>query len=199
MPPHAEIGIAKRSYRDAPSCGDDGAVWQQDGRMVACLVDGLGHGPRAQEAARAALAYVADHLPVPLPELFKGCSAAIRDTRGVSMSVVVIDEASGRQSYAAIGSNRALVISGSSALHLPNNHGVVGGAYQRLIVHAQPLGADTLLVLSSDGVREPISLDRYGTAERREMPQLAARLLRDWATGRDDAIVMVLRYRRTDD
>lgn len=187
-----QIAIAKRSFLNDPHCGDQADYWQSGGKTILCIADGLGHGEHAERAALAALDYVAQHLSEPLPSLFAGCNTAIRHTRGVAMSIAVVDEGAGTLTYAGIGNTCAMVV-GERTVRLPGNYGIVGGGYRRLSPETVPLTPGDLVVMYTDGIETYCDVSAYHDARRADVQQLAERILQDWCRETDDAAVLVFR------
>jgi len=187
-----QIAIAKRSFLNDPHCGDQAAYWQSGGKTILCIVDGLGHGEHAERAAKAAVDYVAQHLSEPLPNLFAGCNAAIRHTRGVAMSVVVIEEEAGTLTHAGIDNTRTMIV-GERIVRLTSNYGIVGGGYRKLSPETVPLTPGDLVIMYTDGIKQRCDVSAYRDALRGDVQQLAERILQDWSRETDDAAVLVFR------
>ena len=195
------VAIASRSFLDDPHCGDQVACWQLGPRRaLLCIADGLGHGESAETAARAALDYVSRRLEDPLGEIFAGCDAAIRCTRGVAMSIAVVDAEAGSLIYAGVGNTRAIIVRqgdpGSNepwAHPLRNSHGIVGAGYQRLSPETAALAPGDLLILHTDGIQPRMELAGYDGALLANVRRLAEAILRGWARERDDAAVLVFK------
>ena len=189
-----QIAIAKRSFFNDPHNGDECAYWQSGGKVLLCVVDGLGHGEDAERAAKAAVEYVALHLAEPLVDVFTGCDRALRRTRGVAMGLAVVDEEAETLTYAGIGNTRAVIVqSARSLVCLSSNYGIVGGGYRKLTPETVELHPGDLVILSSDGIKERCDLLAYGGALRGDVQQLAERILQDWGRETDDAAVLVFR------
>lgn len=187
-----QIAVAARALDNDRYCGDIGRYWLDRDRITLCAVDGLGHGQGAETAAKAALEYVGRNRCQPMESLFAGCDQALRDTRGVAMAVAVIDPAQRHLTYAGIGNIRTL-IAGAAVTRLTGDNGIVGAGYRNLLIQTLAIAPDDLIVLFSDGLPEMIELSNYGEDLRADAERLAHVLLRDWATGKDDALVLVCR------
>ncbi len=188
------VAMAKRSLNDDPHCGDECAYWQNGGRTTLCMVDGLGHGERAERAARAAVDYVARHLWEPLADVFAGCDSAIRHTVGVVMGIAVIDEGAGTLNYASIG-NTSAIINAEKTAWLYSYPGIVGGGYRTLLPETAPLMPDALVLMYTDGVRGRVDLSRYDSGVRADLQRLAEKIIEDWCRGTDDRAVLLYRRR----
>lgn len=189
----AEVAIVKRARYDARHCGDVCGHWHADGITSLCVVDGLGHGEAAEVVANLAVDYVARHLSQSLSEIFAGCDAHLRSTRGVVMGVAMIDEGSGRLAYAGVGNTRALVC-GRRVVMFGATPGIVGGGYRSLTNDAAMLRPSDLVILTTDGVKEGFGMWRYDSTLRADVYGLAERIMRDWGRESDDAAVLVFRH-----
>jgi len=196
-----QVAIAKRALNNDPYCGDECGYWKSGNKVVLCVVDGLGHGERAESAAKAAVQYVGHHLAQSLDELFAGCDRALRNTRGVAMSTVIIDKAAGTLTYTGIGNTRAMIVgeprvkdTDRKTIILSSNYGIVGGGYKTLSPETALLTAGNLVILYTDGVEETIGVSRYDDLLRADLQQLAERIIQDWGRETDDAAVLVFRY-----
>ncbi len=191
-----QVATAVHPLEGEEYCGDAAGFWTTDSATILTVIDGLGHGKHAQAAATAALDYVAHHLEQPLPDLFSGCSDAIRGTRGVAMAVAVIEEETGLLTYAGIGNTRAMVL-GAKTTRLNSNYGIIGAAYKRLTTEKVQLSNNDLMFMFTDGLKEIIDVSNYGDLLSIDLHRLAGRLLEDWSLLRDDAAILI--YRRGPD
>ena len=190
-PKRNDVGIAKRAFQDAPHCGDGGGAWVDDNKLVLCLLDGLGHGVHAEEAALAALDYIGRHFVKPLQQIVDGCSMAIRGTRGVSLALAAIDLDRGNFTYCGIGSMRALLRLDGTVVRLPSTNGIVGAGMRPLAPEQRILGPRDLVIFASDGIQEHLGVSGYDGKLLVEPQSLAEQILADFSHGRDDAAVLV--------
>ena len=195
-----QIAIVKRSFPNDPYCGDECAYWQDNGKIMLCVVDGLGHGQGAEKAARAAVDYVAQHVSEPLPDIFAGCDRAIQCTRGVVMGIAVVDEEAGTLTYAGVGNPRIIIVRVhclapgiEGTVRLPNRPGVVGGGCRKVLPETVPLSPSDLVVLCTDGIPSEVDIAGYEDALCVDVQQLAERIVRDWGRESDDVAVLVFR------
>ena len=106
-----QIGIAIRALNMSRHSGDQASVWRQGDILLAVIVDGLGHGPEAEAAARTAVTYIDEHFEDPLANLLTGCDHALRESRGAAMSLARLDMANRVLSFTAIGNTREKLLS----------------------------------------------------------------------------------------
>jgi hypothetical protein len=71
--------------------GDGWALMSRRGRHALFVVDGLGHGPDAAAAARAALGAAASPMERSVTDLMAAVHDALRSTRGAAAAVALLD------------------------------------------------------------------------------------------------------------
>ena len=186
------IGIACHALHDAPHCGDRCAYWRNGPRINLCIADGLGHGEPAQEAAVAALAYVAEHLDEPLTAVFEGCDRAIFRSRGVAMALAVADVAAEQLTCAAIGNTRGLVLVERN-IRLNGSNGIVGAGFRSLRPLNLPFRSGDVLILWTDGIEEHVDPSRFDRGVLAEPQSLADAMVGHYGRGMDDVGVLAFR------
>jgi len=187
------VGFAKRALNDARECGDACGYWELNGKIVLCVVDGLGHGEHAETAAKAALDCVAENLAEPLRTIFEKCNTALTSTRGAAMSIAIVDKVTGSLDYAGVG-NVNIVVGKAGNRRLRNNDGIVGGGHRSLHVESFGLSPGDVVVVYTDGLKTNIALKDYDHIVIADPRRLAEMVLHDWRRGTDDAAVLVFRY-----
>lgn len=188
-----QVAIAKQALRGDPHCGDQCAAWEHGNKITLCVADGLGHGEYAEEASRAAVAYVGQHLCESLEKIFAGCDSAVRHTRGVAMGIAVIDTEAQTVTFGGVNNIRMMIV-GQKTRRARCRHGIVGGGYKRFMPEALPLAPGDLVILYSDGLKEFPRLPDTAAADCPDLQRLADQLLQDWDCGTDDAAILI--YRR---
>lgn len=187
------ISSAVQSLNNDPHCGDAFSYWRFSNHILICMVDGLGHGIFAEKAAQAAIHHVAFQRREPLPDIIKSCDKAIRKTRGVAMSLVMINEMTGDLSHAAIGNVRTMVVN-HNTVHLGSDFGIVGGGYRSLSPDRHRLKEGDLVIMTTDGVTLKIDLKIDKLLYESDFEILANKILQKWSHGRDDAGVLVYKF-----
>ena len=174
-------------------CGDDWCVRCDAERMTLCVVDGLGHGLHACEAARGAVeAFEAVWKEGPVAVLEES-HAALRSTRGAAMAVAEMRPDRGKVHFSGVGNIAASIIAADGRHGLISQNGTLGFEARRI----QPFDYDwsngSLLVMHSDGLTANWGLERYPGILGRDLSLIAGVLYRDFCRGRDDATVVVTR------
>lgn len=188
-------GFVRRALADAKECGDVVGFWELDGITVLYVIDGLGHGPKAEEAAQAAVNCLQETASEPFQTIFSSADAALRSTRGVAMGIAKIDEASGVLTYAGIGNTQ--IIYGKHAMKgFYSSPGIVGGGYGQLHEDTHRLTEGEMVVMYTDGLLTDINFRAYEKSLHIDPTRLAERILHDSSRGTDDSGVLVYRYKK---
>lgn len=173
--------------------GDDWAVRHHPGGCSILVVDGLGHGLAACDAAReAVLAFQGAPLDSP-SECMESIHARLRGTRGAAAALAAIDRESRRLRFIGIGNIAGNVGNSQDSRSLVSMSGTLGHNVRVIREFCYPWHPDSRVVLHSDGVSSKWDLSAYPGLMRREPVLAAAVLYRDMARGNDDATVVVAR------
>ena len=196
-----QITIAKRSFNGDAHCGDACSYWKNGAHTVLCVADGLGHGVFAEIAAKAAIEFVSHHLNDPLPVMFESCNRKLRPTRGVAMSIAIINEHTGDLTYAGIGNIRAMIVRGPRAgnkegntIRLASDPGIVGGGFRLLRPETVAVTADDLMIMFTDGIDEEVDLSHDTVTCGSNLRNLAEVIIRQWGRDSDDAAILIYRH-----
>lgn len=176
-------------------CGDSWAVDLKEGRFFFLVADGLGHGPDAARASRAAVVSFLEQGSRTLVELLRGMDPELRSTRGAAVSVATLDGA--RLHYAGVGNISAALVSPEGIQRMVSMNGTLGHQTHRMQQFSYAWGPGTLLVMCSDGLSTQWKVDPYPGLLSRHPSVVAGVLYRDFARGRDDATVLVARVGST--
>jgi negative regulator of sigma-B (phosphoserine phosphatase) len=162
---------------------------------LACLIDGLGHGPEAADAAETCARVVQDNAEAPPQELLELCHGALLDSRGAVMTVAWFDLERPALSWTGVGNVDARLVRAGPA---PREEvalvfgGVLGYRLPKIRPATMELGRGDVLVMITDGIDGAISpaLAGGGAAQA-----LADRIFAMHGKGNDDALAVVVRYR----
>ncbi|HEX8117709.1 MAG TPA: ATP-binding protein [Pyrinomonadaceae bacterium] len=187
------VGVWSRPRPGEETNGDAYFIKEHDGETLLAVVDGLGHGRGAREAAAAALDTLEQWEGEPLDELILSTHDALRATRGAVMGAVVLDRARGTFTYAGVGNVEVRVLGASDpARPIPTN-GTLGARLSQVRVWPHRWDEGTTLVIASDGISATWDAAAYPGILTRSPQLLAGILLRDFCRNSDDATVLVYR------
>jgi hypothetical protein len=131
----------------------------------------------------------------PIISLVEQCHETLRSTRGVVMSLASLDLQHGMVTWLGVGNipgvlMRAAAKKGSVQEMLLLRAGVVGSQLPPLQAAVLPIARGDVLFFATDGIRGSF----VESLTARENPQRAAnRILENYRTGNDDALVLVVR------
>lgn len=189
-----KVACASRPLAGETDCGDVCAWWSQPERLVLALADGLGHGPQAAAAARAAMACIGANLDRSCEQIFALCDTQLHNTRGVALALVIIELATGQLTLGSVGNVRSLLLRSSQHRRFGGARGIVGGGYSSLMPETLILAPGDLLTLFSDGFDEHLPLEESFLLDLASEQALADTVLSRWARPTDDAGVLVYRH-----
>jgi Stage II sporulation protein E (SpoIIE) len=200
MPAH-RLACRLVPLRPGEPCGDavahhelpagDGAPTD----LLLAIVDGLGHGVDAAQAADAALALLAEQPSLPLPVQMARLDAGLTGTRGAAVGLTRIEHTARGLSllHAGIGNTRTLRWRQQRMLRLSSQYGIVGGGLSvPVVVSRTDLAPGDWLLMFSDGLDEMIELPVCLPEWQRDPATLCDHLLARWRLAPDDAGVMVV-------
>jgi anti-sigma regulatory factor (Ser/Thr protein kinase) len=171
----------------------DGALITDDGQFRrVMLADGLGHGPLAARAAQQAIRACGDLPAATAPgTVLEQIHRALSGTRGAAAAVVRVELGTGAVRFAGAGNISSFLVAAERRTALLSDPGILGHqirTVREVDAQASPGGA---LVMHSDGLSEKWTMDSYPNVLAYPAVLLAASLLRDAGTRRDDASVVV--------
>jgi anti-sigma regulatory factor (Ser/Thr protein kinase) len=188
-----DVGVTSLPKPGEEACGDSWAVDLRPGHGVLTVVDGLGHGPEAAEAARVAVRIFEESSSAGPGRILERMHDAMRSTRGAAVAVAEIDAGAGTLRYAGVGNISGSILAGAEARSLVSHAGTVGHQMRKVQEFSYPWTDRSLLVMHSDGVTQRWDLDRYAGLATRDPALVAGVLYRDFSRGRDDSTVLVTR------
>jgi len=174
-------------------CGDAWAYHRTPERLLVLLVDGLGHGIDASEAAQEAVATFHKRQELASGEILGFLHDALKKTRGAVAAVAEIRPQDAALTFAGVGNISAVVLSAGASRSLVSHSGTLGMVTSRIQEFRVPWPSDAILVLHSDGLHSRWDLAAYPGLLARHPALIGGVLLRDFRRKRDDASVVVVK------
>ena len=194
-PAALDRGIAGIAHEGEERSGDLAVFVPTTVGGLACVIDGLGHGPEAADAAELCADVVRSNAEAGARELMMACHEALLTTRGVVMTAAWFDLERSELSWAGVGNVDARLVRAG-----PEQRedvalvfgGVLGYRMPQVRAATMRLERGDVLVMITDGIEAAISsaLAAGGAAQA-----LADRILASHGKGTDDALAAVVRYR----
>jgi negative regulator of sigma-B (phosphoserine phosphatase) len=160
------------------------------------VIDGLGHGPEAAQAARTAATILRERASLPIHQLLDLCHEGLRGTRGAVMSLVTLDSRNSTIDWFGVGNVEGLLLHSDAAgkrsdQAISARGGVLGYRMPPLKVGSAHIFQGDIVVLASDGIRNGFGSD---VPLEWEPQAIADWLLSRYGKTTDDALVLVARY-----
>jgi phosphoserine phosphatase RsbX len=162
------------------------------------VLDGLGHGAEAAEAAERGVDVLRDACAESLDVLVQRCHRALSGTRGAAMTLARIDFRTDTLSWIGIGNVAAdLVAKHPAGVEVRSSARLAGGIVgyripEALTPQKVPIRPGDLLVITSDGIVEDHLDDIDFSASSLA---IADQILHRHAKDNDDALVLTARHR----
>ncbi|MFL6622894.1 MAG: SpoIIE family protein phosphatase [Sulfurifustaceae bacterium] len=194
--PCFDWGAASLVHAGETECGDRSVVQTFDDGALVAVIDALGHGHYAAEAAGVAARTLEQHAGDAPAALIERCHLNMRGLRGAAISIASFDCGQHTIQWLGIGNVTGLLVYADPDAHprvraLLVRAGTVGDRLPALRPSVEPVAAGDMLILASDGVRTEFAEMLPAAIE----PQrLADRIIDGYAKGSDDATVVIFRY-----
>jgi len=193
--PCIEWGVAARPLPGQTASGDLHLVKPLSKGVLLAAVDGLGHGDEATVAAQLAVTTLERNAEEPILSLFNRCHEALRQTRGVVLTLASLHPREATLSWLGVGNVEGRLLRADPKTNPQSESvllrgGVVGYQLPALRTSVEPISPGDLLIFATDGIRAGFA---QGLALGDPPQQIADGILARHLKGNDDALVLVAR------
>ena len=189
-----DLGIAERPKMGATVSGDSYFIKEHEHGALIAVIDGLGGGEAAAEAAKKAYDAIDSLVDRPLSMIMQAAHTACVGTRGAVVGLLRLDYAQREASYVGVGNIGIHVLSQHAIKPLSRN-GIVGYRMPTLMEHKAHYDPGDTFILFSDGISA-----RFGESpllhERLAPQALADRIMAAFGKDIDDVMIVVARTQR---
>jgi negative regulator of sigma-B (phosphoserine phosphatase) len=192
-----EWGVASTPLKGNKESGDTYLVRHFAGGALTAVIDGLGHGSEAAEAARGAMATLEERPSESVIFLLQQCHQRLQGApRSVVMTLASFNFAENTLMCAGVGNVEGILMHADPRAILRQeavvpHRGLVGGRLPPLRASSHPVRPGDTLILTTDGIRPGFDSEMRSDLA----PQaLADAILGQYNLGNDDALVLVVRY-----
>lgn len=172
--------------------GDAWSVGLNNNRLETVVIDGLGHGPEAENAALEGIIAFQNSAGLTIDQKMLQIHGRMKSTRGGA--VYLVSQSQTGIDHLGVGNIRALALSGpDKSKALISHNGTAGVQIRTMKPLTLPFVHDGTLLLHTDGITSRWDLAEYPGLKQKHPSVQAAVLWRDFARGTDDATVLVIR------
>ena len=186
----AHYGAVNVALEGEVDCGDAWCLKTDDAGMSLLVVDGLGHGTFAAEAAYAAVKAFSSQPSSEPQDVLVRANAHMSKTRGGAAACARI--VGSRLSFAGVGNISGSLVSLGKSQGLVSTNGTLGLYQRRTQQFEYTREPGSLLIMHSDGMSARWDLKNRPDLLHCHPAIIAGVLYRDHRRGRDDATVVVV-------
>ncbi len=194
--PAISWAVDGRSIPGEQESGDLHLVAPFPGGVLVAVIDGLGHGPSAAEAAQIAARVLQEHADEAVMPLLRRCHHELRGTRGVVLSLASFNTQDDTMVWLGVGNVEGMLFHADQAVKpmrepLLLRGGVVGYQLPPLRPATVSVSRGDILIFATDGISGQFS-DESPIGE--DPDAVAHHILSVHGKHTDDALVLVARY-----
>ena len=191
--PELKLSVFSRPFLGEKYNGDAYFVKRYEDKVILGIIDGLGHGKRAQEAAQTAVRCLEECYKKPFTEILQLSHQRLKKTRGAAMSLCRISLKDKVMTHAGIGNVQTRVYSSGKTPAPFCINGTLGVAMRKIKMDDYSLPENCLIIMFSDGIQGRFSPDNFPGFLSLKPQNLAKRIIDNFARGNDDATIIVAR------
>ncbi|MER7205614.1 ATP-binding SpoIIE family protein phosphatase [Streptosporangium sp. NPDC020072] len=191
--PACRVSGVTRPIGEESVCGDAFAASDSGTSVTVMLCDGLGHGPAAAHASRKAVRLFTEHAALAPGDILERLHRGLGQTRGGAVAVARVDRVTGTVGFAGLGNVSAWIAGHDGRQGMISVPGIAGHQARTLRQYEYTAPPHSVVVLHSDGLSDRWDISAYPGLATRAPSVVAATLLRDAGTRRDDACVVAVR------
>jgi anti-sigma regulatory factor (Ser/Thr protein kinase) len=185
------FGVWSRPHPKEEVNGDAYFIRTRDQQTLLAVIDGLGHGQGAQEAANVAIGALDEWMGENVDEVLQAAHDALRATRGAVMGAAILDRAEGRVHYAGVGNIAVRAFQTPEPFSPIPANGTLGARMGKIRAWSGRWAEGATLLLASDGLSEAWDINAYPGLLERSPQLIAGILMRDYGRDSDDATILI--------
>jgi anti-sigma regulatory factor (Ser/Thr protein kinase) len=188
------FGIISLPKQEEKVSGDDWSFFFNGSKKSYLVVDGLGHGLRAAEAAKRAVEVFqmnADQNPA---EILNSIHGGLRSTRGAAAAISEVDLRKRIVTYAGVGNINSAIITANNSRGLVSHNGTLGHEVHRMNEYVYEFPEGAALLMHSDGLGSQWNMNKYPGLLSRHPSLITSVLYRDFNKERDDVTVLFSKF-----
>lgn len=185
-----ELGAISLPRIGEEKCGDGISAACSDGTTSILVVDGLGHGEGAAEAADRAMHVFSKTPFAELRSTAEEIHRQLAGTRGAAIALVKIEQSNSKVYFVGVGNIECRIFTRYSSRGCVSSQGIVGGRIGSLKEYTYDWEPESCLLMYSDGIKSSAQLCN---AQTKSAVLAAAEVYRDYYRTTDDTTVVVVK------
>lgn len=189
-----DIGVISQAKPGQAVNGDAFVVKHEvNGDCLIAVIDGLGHGEYAHEAAQIAKVYIETYSQQALLELFRNVGVACQASRGLVMALAKFEHNCSYLSFASIGNIEAKIVGSQGKWSLPIKRGIVGRHAITPTFVKHPWLPTNQLVIHSDGISSHWDWQQFSPIHNKPAQFIAEHMHHKLYKAGDDATLVLVK------
>jgi anti-sigma regulatory factor (Ser/Thr protein kinase) len=186
----SSVAVVNLPKADEKVSGDGWSYSFNHSTKTFLVVDGLGHGVLAAEAARRAVQIFQQNSQEVPVGILEAIHDGLRSTRGAAAAITQVDLSKKIIHYAGVGNINSAIITSSTSRRMVSHNGTLGHEIRRLNEFTYDLPDDGGLLMHSDGLGSQWDFRKYPGLLSHHPQIVNSILYRDFHKDRDDVTVL---------
>ena len=184
-------GIFTRSKIGESYNGDNYFLKHFEDKTLISVIDGLGHGKEASIASKKAVIYLNENYFKKLEEIIHELHELLKHSRGVAISLALINDTEGSLEYLGIGNVMTKIFNSPEPIRPINYNGTVGMALRSFKILSYSWRVGNIIIMTSDGISSKYDI-ADGQSLINQHPMLIAKyIFNTFSKEYDDATILV--------
>lgn len=192
-----EWSVARYPKKGEEISGDLSFVKDIENRVLLAAVDGLGHGEKALDASKKAIESLKQYSNESLISLVESCHEDLKPTRGVVMSLAVLNSIENTLTWIGVGNVEGMLLRDEDNKLIKSDtilscRGIMGYKLPLLKASIVSITPGDILLFTTDGVR-------YGFEENirsnMSLKTIVQHIASNYRNASDDALILAARYK----
>lgn len=155
------------------------------------VIDGLGHGKGASIASNLTRVCILENFSKELDVLIKLLHEKLRKTRGVALSLGLIDHQHNLFKYIGIGNVLTRIFNTSEPLRPVNYNGTLGVSLRKYKILEYPWANNNIIIMTSDGISSKYELDDFLDVMHNHPMVIGHKIFKKYGKYQDDATILI--------
>ena len=180
--------------------GDIALVEQREQLLFVAIVDGLGHGTKANLVARTAKDYLQNIWNYDVCNTMLRLHEKLKGSLGAAVGLGILDLETNQLSYTGVGNTVVRIFRRQKqqnySKRLYSTDGIVGSNIRYPVEQKLQLTKFDIILFYTDGIKEHFSLEEYPLIFADDPMTIVSKISRLFGKNHDDATCIALKYKQ---